>query len=167
MPVGVTFSIYVDDELCLNIDSINQQLDQYKQALLSYRHDGTLLIYDIENTSSSISIEDEIQYQIPQLCFKHLIDLINNKEVVIKAWSHLGYTRLQPKEKWIRISGKHISEGQFLKSELLIALFHCGLQYLDLLQRLNDNEQFFSETIRLLESEAQEAKKNLKKQKII
>ncbi|MCP4372859.1 MAG: hypothetical protein GY797_32860 [Deltaproteobacteria bacterium] len=167
MLVKVTLSLYVDDETCLDIDVINQNVEKYKGGLVSAYHNGILSIIEFESAEPSLEIEDELQGQVPDICFQALPELFEKQSVIFGNWAYGGHIEIQLIDKYVHFSGTHIPKTRFSKVSLLPALYECGMKYLYLLHRLNEHNGNFTKRIEIIENKAQLAKKTLESQNLI
>lgn len=166
MSVEVTFWIYVDGETCLNEYVITAELDQYRvrlEDIINERHTGYIVIASSAISDNKIEVNDDVEYVVQELCFLAIADLLNHKSVNISYFTSHGYLKLEPEGELIHISGKYIPNAEFFSAELLPALYHCGLRYIDLLRRLIKDKPYYESYIARLETHAELARQALEK----
>jgi hypothetical protein len=167
MPIEIKFSVYVDEERCLDEDTVLADLDQYGSGLVEDRRVGTVFIYFQEAPDDCIEIEDELEYLVDELCFRHITDLIAHHCVMIEFWSYPGHIQLDAKEVYTHISGDYIPNIKAaLSAELLPALYNCGKRYIQLLKRLVRDKADY-ENIARLETHAKVARQALEDARMI
>jgi hypothetical protein len=98
-----------------------------------------------------VTLDDDLDYLIPLLCFAFIPKLANNESVELTRASASGSYFIKADNQHVWLSSVTFSATSFYKKEFLKATVQCGLRFLDLISRLNEGTGRYQVTIDELE----------------
>ncbi len=146
MNIDVSFWVKGKDGAYLNEAEIEWYVSELKE------NDELSGFVTIVSETHRVELSDDLDYLVPKLCFSSIPDLSNNQSFSIIKASSSGSYEIHTDQQHFWVSGTNIREVAFDKGSLLIALFQCGSRFLELLRKLNGEEEKYNGTI--LEMEA-------------
>lgn len=119
-------------------ERLRNQLERYRTAIFSA--DNVMGALSISGNSADLLLEDELWHLMAVLCFSFPPKLVDGTSVVFHYLSWYGELRLTVEGAIVDISGDGVSSAKVPLNGLVRALVTCGQRYLNLIERLRDDD---------------------------
>ena len=150
------FSLKGPDGAFVDEPDIEAELERFREVFLAV--DGNLGRLMIRAAGGQCAvIEDELDYLVPELCFRSLTTLAHGQPVNIRLSAYSDVVTISPSGSDMHISGRHIADLTCSAEQLLRAMSDCGDRFLSCYQGLRGGLKDFDWRIRDIQAARQAA----------
>lgn len=151
MHIEISFSLKGPNGTFIHELDLEAEFDRFREEFKDVEDNLGRIMIDVDEDQYA-SFEDELDYLIPEVCFRSIADLKNGRPVTIIFSRYSGRFTMTPSGKDVLITGDQISDLLCSRLSLIEALLDCGNRFLFFYERFRGGMEDFD--WRILEIQA-------------
>ena len=147
MHIEISFSLKGPNGTFIHELDLEAEFDRFREEFKDVEDNlGRIMIDAGEDQYTSF--EDELDYLVPEVCFRSIADLKNERPITIIFSRYSGRFTMSPSGKDVLITGDRISDLECPRLSLIEALWDCGNRFLSFYERFRGGMEDFDWRIR-------------------
>jgi hypothetical protein len=144
----VTFSLGTDPEQAVPESALAERLARAGAELAEpHTLDGFV---NLRNGQPALVIEDDLEALVPNLCFTGVVAVALRGAADVPMFDHLGTLNLKAEGEQVLVARDGQEVGRYPRLELLRALVGCGRRFVAFLERLEELNPYWADTVKEL-----------------
>ena len=149
--VEIRFSLKGPDGAFIDELDLEADIDRFRREFQAVEDNlGRLMIQT--RPGRTVFIEDELDYLVPEFCFRACAELANGRQSTIRLSRYSGQVTVSPSAEEVLISGSSIDPLLCFRNTLMGAMLDCGDRFLSCYQRLRGGMDDFDWRIREIQA---------------